>query len=62
MTGARCIAPPLACWNKRDADELDANAALLAKHYAEAGDEEKTYLYAGARATRRGASAHLMKR
>lgn len=28
------------------ADELDANAALLAKHYAEAGDEEKTYLYA----------------
>lgn len=28
------------------ADELDANAALLAKHYAEAGDEGKTYLYA----------------
>lgn len=28
------------------AHELDANAALLAKHYAEAGDEEKTYRYA----------------
>lgn len=26
--------------------ELDGNAALLAKHYAEAGDEEKTYGYA----------------